>query len=173
MDEPTYVDERDTEDARPTERALWCLVVAARPHADAELHARALEQLSASSVGDPDRFGLTMAAAASGHPGWLSAEVCREECHNGLRKEWVNLMTVHLFSSCRPGEAQASTATDSFGRVRGVENVIVADASQIPEAPGVNPQGTVMALAYRAAEAFVARGEQTRRTAAAREDYAE
>jgi len=33
--------------------------------------------------------------------------------------------------------------------VHGAENLYVADASLIPEAPGVNPQASVMALARR------------------------
>ena len=60
-----------------------------------------------------------------------------------------NLMTIHLFSSCPMGEDQTRCATDSIGRVYGTANLIVNDASLIPTAPGVNPQGTVMALARR------------------------
>ena len=33
--------------------------------------------------------------------------------------------------------------------------MILADASQVPEAPGVNPQLTIMAMALRNAEAFL------------------
>jgi choline dehydrogenase-like flavoprotein len=47
-------------------------------------------------------------------------------------------------------------AVDSFGRLKGYDNVIVADGSVLPGAPGVNPQGTIMALAMRAADAFLA-----------------
>lgn len=60
-----------------------------------------------------------------------------------------NLMTIHLFSSCPMGEDQSRCAVDSLGRVHGVPNLIVNDASIIPTAVGVNPQGTVMALARR------------------------
>ncbi|MEO7397875.1 MAG: GMC oxidoreductase, partial [Ilumatobacteraceae bacterium] len=45
-------------------------------------------------------------------------------------------------------------AADSFGRMRGMKNVWVNDASLLPEAPGVNPQGTVMAFAVRNARYF-------------------
>ncbi|MCX7886381.1 MAG: GMC family oxidoreductase, partial [Verrucomicrobiae bacterium] len=38
---------------------------------------------------------------------------------------------------------------DSFGRVHGVENLYVNDASLLCTAPGVNPQGAIMALAHR------------------------
>ena len=67
----------------------------------------------------------------------------------------ANLMTIHLFSSCPMGENRERCATDSFGRVHGFDNLFVADASLLCSAPGVNPQGTVMALAHRNARAFL------------------
>jgi choline dehydrogenase-like flavoprotein len=69
-----------------------------------------------------------------------------------LPKDRTNLMTIHLFSSCPMGEDARRCPVDSFGRVRGVAGLHVADGSLIPEAPGVNPQATIMALAYRCAE---------------------
>jgi choline dehydrogenase-like flavoprotein len=60
-----------------------------------------------------------------------------------------NLTTVHLFSSCPMGEDRARCATNSMGKVHGTTNLFINDASLIPTAPGVNPQGTVMALARR------------------------
>jgi glycine/D-amino acid oxidase-like deaminating enzyme len=65
------------------------------------------------------------------------------------------LMTVHLFSSCPMGERRDVCATDSFGRVHGARNLFVADASLLCGAPGVNPQGTIMALARRNALHFL------------------
>jgi choline dehydrogenase-like flavoprotein len=47
------------------------------------------------------------------------------------------------------GEDQARCATNSMGRVHGTANLFINDASLIPTAPGVNPQGMVMALARR------------------------
>jgi choline dehydrogenase-like flavoprotein len=66
-----------------------------------------------------------------------------------LPPEHSNLMTIHLFSSCPMGEDRTRCATNSMGQVHGVENLFINDASLIPTAPGVNPQGTVMALARR------------------------
>lgn len=60
-----------------------------------------------------------------------------------------NLMTIHLFSSCPMGEDRERCAANSMGQVHGMENLYINDASLIPTAPGVNPQGTVMALARR------------------------
>jgi choline dehydrogenase-like flavoprotein len=67
----------------------------------------------------------------------------------------TSLMTIHLFSSCPMGENPARCATDSFGRVNGLKNLYVADASLLCTAPGVNPQGTIMALARRNALHFL------------------
>ena len=67
-----------------------------------------------------------------------------------------NLMTIHLFSSCPMGENPALCATDSFGRLHGFKNLYVADASLLCTAPGVNPQGSVMAVARRNVTHFLA-----------------
>lgn len=67
----------------------------------------------------------------------------------------TNLMTVHLTSSVGMGEDRARTGTDSFGRVWGVHNLRVNDASLLPDAPGVNPQAAVMTIAARNAEQFL------------------
>ena len=66
-----------------------------------------------------------------------------------------NLMTVHLTSTVRIGERRSRTGTDSFGRVWGYRNLRVNDASLVPEAPGVNPQGTIMAIAARNTDQFL------------------
>ncbi|MEZ4233595.1 MAG: GMC family oxidoreductase [Polyangiaceae bacterium] len=71
-----------------------------------------------------------------------------------LPRRAVSLVTVHAFSSCPIGERQDLSAADSRGRVWGLENLYLADASVLPDSPGVNPQGTVMALARRNAIAF-------------------
>ncbi len=67
-----------------------------------------------------------------------------------------NLMTVHLTSSVRMGEARDLTGTDSYGRVWGYRNLRVNDASLLPDAPGVNPQAGIMTIALRNAEHFLA-----------------
>jgi choline dehydrogenase-like flavoprotein len=73
----------------------------------------------------------------------------------GVQNGQANLMTIHLFSSCPMGENRERCATDSFGRVHGFDGLFVSDASLLCSAPGVNPQGTVMALAHRNARAFL------------------
>jgi choline dehydrogenase-like flavoprotein len=61
----------------------------------------------------------------------------------------ANLMTIHLFSSCPMGEDRTRCATDSFGKVHHARNLYVADASLLCGPPGVNPQGSIMAIARR------------------------
>ncbi len=68
----------------------------------------------------------------------------------------ASVMTVHLCSTVPMGEDTAKCGANSFGRVHGTANVWVNDASLLPTAPGVNPQGTVMALAIRNARRFAA-----------------
>ncbi|WEX91693.1 GMC family oxidoreductase (plasmid) [Sinorhizobium garamanticum] len=105
----------------------------------------------------------------SGHEGWTSPDEVDEFWNKPLPKGSTNLMTIHLFSTCPPGEHRDACAVDSYGRVRGVENLFVADGSLIPEAPGVNPQMTIMALAFRVAEAALSHSAQERARSAARE----
>jgi choline dehydrogenase-like flavoprotein len=99
---------------------------------------------------------LTVYPSISGHPGWTQSDRAREFLDRPLPKSQTNLMTIHLFGSCPMGENRDISAVGSFGRVHGFENLVVADGSLIPEAPGVNPQATIMALGFRNAEMAVA-----------------
>jgi choline dehydrogenase-like flavoprotein len=67
----------------------------------------------------------------------------------------VSLTTVHAFSSCPTGERRDRCAADSYGKIFGCDNLYVNDASMLPDSPGVNPQGSVMALARRNAQRFL------------------
>jgi choline dehydrogenase-like flavoprotein len=53
------------------------------------------------------------------------------------------------------GEDKTRCAVDSFGRVHGFKELHVNDASLLCTAPGVNPQGSIMALARRNALKFL------------------
>ncbi|MFJ9752721.1 GMC family oxidoreductase N-terminal domain-containing protein [Streptomyces chartreusis] len=61
----------------------------------------------------------------------------------------AGVMTVHLCGTVPMGEDRGRCGADSFGRVHGTANVYVNDASLLPAAPGLNPQGTIMAVAAR------------------------
>ncbi len=73
-----------------------------------------------------------------------------------LTRSRSNLMTVHLTSTVRMGDASDLTGADSYGRVWDTDNLRVNDASLLPDAPGVNPQAAVMMIAARNADAFLA-----------------
>lgn len=64
----------------------------------------------------------------------------------------VTLFSAHQMSSCRMGPSPKISATDSYGRLHGMENLYVSDASLFPTSLGHNPQLTIMALATRNAE---------------------
>jgi choline dehydrogenase-like flavoprotein len=105
---------------------------------------------------------LLAAGATALFPGLRGGPVWRCEADaaslpDALAHGQARLMTIHLFGSCPMGEAPERCATDSFGRVRGFKNLRVNDASLLPGAPGVNPQGTIMALARRNALEFLGR----------------
>ena len=68
----------------------------------------------------------------------------------------ASVMTVHLCSTAPMGGDDKWCATDSHGLVRGSDNVYVNDAALLPEAPGVNPQASVMAVAIRNARRYCA-----------------
>ncbi|MCJ7524012.1 MAG: GMC family oxidoreductase [Candidatus Aminicenantes bacterium] len=81
---------------------------------------------------------------------------CRQYMQRNIPFADMSLSSVHVFSSCPMGENLQLCAADSFGRVHGFDNLYIGDASLIPDSPGVNPQGTVMALALRNANHFIA-----------------
>jgi choline dehydrogenase-like flavoprotein len=104
---------------------------------------------------------LLAADAFELYPSVTGAGVARSRADLGrwwdaVTPKAANLMTVHLTSSVRMGEAPGRTGTDSFGRVHGYANLRVNDASLLPDAPGVNPQAGIMAIASRNAERFLA-----------------
>lgn len=67
----------------------------------------------------------------------------------------ASVMTVHLCSTVPMGDDRSVAAADSFGRLHDADNVYVNDASLLPDAPGVNPQASVMAVAIRNVRRFL------------------
>ena len=65
--------------------------------------------------------------------------------------------SAHQMSSARMGASSATGVVDAVGRVFGYEALVVADASVLPSAAGVNPMLTVMATAAMISEALVVR----------------
>lgn len=100
---------------------------------------------------------LLAAGATELHPAVRGGTVARTP--SDLARWWdeidrttANLMTVHLTSSIRMGEAPGRTGADSWGRVHGIAGLRVNDASLVPDAPGVNPQAAIMTIAARNAD---------------------
>jgi choline dehydrogenase-like flavoprotein len=60
----------------------------------------------------------------------------------------------HSAGTCRMGDDPATSACDRHGRLHGTDNVYVADASLLNTNGGVNPCVTIMANAWRVAEAL-------------------
>jgi hypothetical protein len=105
---------------------------------------------------------LFASGAAALYPGLAGASKlncpgCLEKLPKIVPEGLANLMTIHLFSSCPMGENKARCATDSFGRLHGFANLFLNDASLLCTAPGVNPQGSIMALARRNVLQFLTR----------------
>lgn len=81
--------------------------------------------------------------------GVLKSEADLEKIPEVLPLDRTNLMALHLFSTCPMGEDRSRCVTDSFGRVHGADGLYIADASLLCRSPGVNPQGSIMAIAHR------------------------
>lgn len=109
------------------------------------------------------RLALLMleAGAREVFPSFRSAPVIRNRRDLGDAQQRfgatkASVMTVHLCSTVPMGQDRDRCGADSFGRVYGSSNVFVNDSSLLPDAPGVNPQGSVMAIALRNARYFAA-----------------
>jgi choline dehydrogenase-like flavoprotein len=112
------------------------------------------------------RLALAMleAGATEVYPSYRGAPIVRRRADLATMQATfaasrASVMTVHLCSTVPFGEHDHSPA-DSVGLVRGTRNVYVNDASLLPDAPGVNPQASVMAIAVRNARRFA---ENTKR----------
>jgi choline dehydrogenase-like flavoprotein len=75
---------------------------------------------------------------------------------SGLPHGRLSVSSIHLFSSCPMGEDRRTCAVDSYGKMHDHDNIYVFDASILPASPGVNPQGTLMALVRRNTERLLA-----------------
>jgi choline dehydrogenase-like flavoprotein len=104
---------------------------------------------------------LLAAGAVELYPSVAGAAVVRRPADladwwDAVDRRRTSLMTVHLTSSVRMGRDPRRSGADGFGRVWGHPNLWVNDASLLPDAPGVNPQAAIMAIAARNADHFLA-----------------
>ncbi len=72
-----------------------------------------------------------------------------------IRPRHVMMTTNHTFGSCRMSADPGARVVDLNGKVDGIDNVWIADASVFPSPSAVNPQATVMALAALVAGGMV------------------
>jgi choline dehydrogenase-like flavoprotein len=96
------------------------------------------------------RNGLARLAECAIAAGALRVQTLREGAPNRL-----SLFSAHQMGTARMHAKAAHGVTDGEGRVHGVRGLSVADASLFPEASGVNPMLTIMALARRCASAMI------------------
>jgi choline dehydrogenase-like flavoprotein len=97
---------------------------------------------------------LFAACAVALYPSIVGAPVLRSPADlkripGELAAKRASLSTLHLFSTCPMGQHESRSATDSFGKVSGVDGLYVSDSSLLPGPTVVNPQGSVMAIAHR------------------------
>ena len=66
-----------------------------------------------------------------------------------LNANYIDLVTVHIMSSCPMGPDPTNSVVNLDGKVWGMENILVCDASILPSSFGESPQETVMAFAHK------------------------
>jgi len=60
----------------------------------------------------------------------------------------IDISTVHMMASCPMGDDPKKSVVDLNGNLRGMKNVLIADASILPTSIGQSPQETIMAMVY-------------------------
>jgi len=75
----------------------------------------------------------------------------------GARDVWAFPRNAHTIGTCRMGTDGADAVVDADGRAFEVPNLYLSDNSTFPSALSVNPALTIMALALRTADRFLAR----------------
>ena len=70
-----------------------------------------------------------------------------------LRRK-LELLAVHAMASCPMG-VKADSAVDHMGKLKGYDNIYLADASVLPSNIGESPQGTIMYFSHFIAKKFI------------------
>ncbi|KAB0677251.1 GMC family oxidoreductase [Aureimonas leprariae] len=74
----------------------------------------------------------------------------------GATDIWVLERTAHTIGTCRMGTHGREAVVDPFGRSFDIPNLLVCDNSVFPSSLAANPALTIMALALRTADAYLA-----------------
>lgn len=85
-------------------------------------------------------------------PDPMDADQVKRVFREPLRKQDIEMFTVHIMSTCKMGGDPNRSVCDDFGAFRDAAGLVVSDASILPGPLGVNPMETIMALATRNAE---------------------
>ena len=72
-----------------------------------------------------------------------------------LNTSRVRLGSAHQMGTCRMASSPEKGVVDATGKVHGIENVFIADASILPSASGVNPMVSTMGLSLHVAQNIV------------------
>lgn len=67
---------------------------------------------------------------------------------NGITPDALEIVTVHIMSSCAMGPEPATSVVNPDGNLWNMENILVTDASILPSSIGKNPQGSIMAFVH-------------------------
>lgn len=78
----------------------------------------------------------------------------------GARQVWTFPRSAHVIGTCRMGTDAASAVVNHEGRAFEVSNLYISDNSTFPSALSANPALTIMALALRTADRFLARARR-------------
>lgn len=67
---------------------------------------------------------------------------------------------LHLMGGARMGTSENTSVVNESFKVHGMENLYVADSALFPNAPGINPMLTIVALSHRASQSILAEDGQ-------------
>jgi choline dehydrogenase-like flavoprotein len=76
----------------------------------------------------------------------------------GAKDIWVLERVAHTLGTCRMGRDGDMAVVDPHGRSFETDNLWISDGSTFPSSLAANPALTIMALALRTAERFLAVG---------------
>jgi choline dehydrogenase-like flavoprotein len=70
----------------------------------------------------------------------------------GLHSNRIVMFSAHQMGTCRMGADPKTSVTDQHQQVHGIKGLFVCDSSVFPNACGVNPMLSIMALAHKASQ---------------------
>ena len=108
-------------------------------------------ELAASAYYGPKLQSVCAAAPGAVASGWVPIATIAEATGGDASSFAGFASTAHIMGTARMGSDPTSSVVDPYGRLWGVENLVVADGSVFVSSGGFNPTLTIMALSLRAA----------------------